>query len=397
MGAGQALGKLSGRPEFEAAKPSDLVQALGGDPENVLQTLGAGILTDPLTYAGIGGGAKTAANVAERAAWGKMAPISQGLVKMGPGEALPAVVKEGMAARQFGGIPEEARGLSSALGGKAAEMTPGELETLMNQRFPPVTQKPWSEPYQAYLGQNRNLRGTLNPINDFEQEIIQGRRMDPRDLLNTRLGLWDDALGELPISREPNVPRSYYDIPKGGILTPDEMRMVQMRRMQMVGERGLTPYLQGLSDTEANELWSKLQNQLLHGQSDPRNYGPDIIDRLTRAFHGNYGTIHDRLIPGYEQYAQIANEAFPLYDQPFLRFHAADPLTVSRLSDAGEILATPHPTGLDNPIDLLRRMGYALDRDKLLKFARDAQAWHSGPRYGELFGQMVEGSRELGR
>jgi hypothetical protein len=69
MGGGQALGKFLGQPGFEAAKPSDLVEALGGDPESKLQNIIAGALTDPLTYTGLGAGRRMGGNIAEQMLW----------------------------------------------------------------------------------------------------------------------------------------------------------------------------------------------------------------------------------------------------------------------------------------------------------------------------------------
>lgn len=51
-GLTQGLGKATGMEAFSAATPADLVESVGGDRGSLLQTLLAGIATDPLTYAG---------------------------------------------------------------------------------------------------------------------------------------------------------------------------------------------------------------------------------------------------------------------------------------------------------------------------------------------------------
>lgn len=66
----QGLGHLAvtGSPAFEANTPADLVENMGGDRDSVLQTIAAGVATDPLTYVGgfggAHGGAKAGAGVA---------------------------------------------------------------------------------------------------------------------------------------------------------------------------------------------------------------------------------------------------------------------------------------------------------------------------------------------
>lgn len=68
-GIGQGIGKSTENTRFDAPTTTDLVEALGGDPEGFPgQALGfgLGILGDPLTYAGGLGGAKSGAQYGRR-------------------------------------------------------------------------------------------------------------------------------------------------------------------------------------------------------------------------------------------------------------------------------------------------------------------------------------------
>jgi hypothetical protein len=57
-GLAQGLGRLVAPDATEAETPSGLVEMLGGDPESLPQTIGAQVLTDPLSYLGAGHAAR---------------------------------------------------------------------------------------------------------------------------------------------------------------------------------------------------------------------------------------------------------------------------------------------------------------------------------------------------
>jgi len=69
-GLGQGAGKATGREEFEAATPEDVAKNLGIDTESTggkIASMGLGMLTDPLTYAGGLAGAARGGRLGEAA------------------------------------------------------------------------------------------------------------------------------------------------------------------------------------------------------------------------------------------------------------------------------------------------------------------------------------------
>ncbi len=77
-GLAQGIGKATGMDAFNAPTAADLTESLGGDRDSWMQNMAVSAATDPLTYAGLGAGAKGAGMAAE-AAPGILGKVAGGL------------------------------------------------------------------------------------------------------------------------------------------------------------------------------------------------------------------------------------------------------------------------------------------------------------------------------
>lgn len=180
-GGAQGLGHLfdsaTGGDSFEAPSTSELLGKLGGDPDSTVQNLALGVATDPLTYAGLGGG------------WGA-------------GKALEGGVQGLREARAGAAGLGEWTANEAALAQRTAalkDLTAGAAKLKDAHLYGPPTMEPWAEelkaaasaPGNAEMRYRPDVVGALPSMEDLARGGSRGfktyKNVDPKlgaDLLD---------------------------------------------------------------------------------------------------------------------------------------------------------------------------------------------------------------------
>lgn len=391
-GAAQGLGRLSGHRAFEAPTTGELVGQLGGDPESTVHTMGLGLATDPLSYAGAGSlrGLSTTGLRRGAVALDPAVALERGIVGR-TGEALTHVPAQPAWARAA--LPEVAaaaepyapfqvgehlasRSAAEEALARSLAPTPGRQEAMAaelaaRRAAPPA---PLGISLEATPAEyERQLAGRYGILSDFEKDVAGLPQTSA--VLGTRANLWEDLLAaeqgfhhrrQLKQWTPPdlnlrNWERWLESLPPESPAAQwlgEPLRQFTPQQLNLIGARYATAYPEsqlvrilagGPSDLEA------LIKQNLQGAHAPNVPLPHsgIESLVADVARGEGG----QQIYGIGNAAWATGPAAPL-------------ATIENLRAAGA--ADPRVSAA---IEQLQRLGYPIDREMIQRWFADPSHW----------------------
>jgi hypothetical protein len=213
---GQGVGKATGMEAFNAPTTQDVLAGIGGDPDSMLQNIGAQLATDPLTYAGAAaplfGGRMGARKIGGfllpeapmptanqgfmppklPGAMGRPVPGMQGMLEIDAA----AMAKQEELARILGMPPQQMTGARSPFMPPEIEAMMGQYGDMIADNAPFHERLGLAEELPPLLRANYGATGDVPPqfmgnMNRMASELDAGHVLMPRD------AGFDDSIGVL--------------------------------------------------------------------------------------------------------------------------------------------------------------------------------------------------------